>query len=340
MPGNITLAFLRESSFFLAEQAGSIASQVLLCRDRTLGRLVGMGSRSFRSVYIDGSPATIGYLSMLRGISQARGNIGLARGYQYLKELHADGAVPYYFTTILAENSEAMRILTSRRGGIPSYQPAARLVTYLLPLTRKRRGHKPRAAVSRVRQDDLPQAVAFLQEWNSRYQFAPVYTLHDILGQSSLLPGFSWEDLYIYRQDGRVLGTLGVWDQQSFKQTVVTDYSRTMQAIRPVYNLYASMRGIPRLPPAGANIKVLYAAFTSGARSVFAELLRQACDDWSRRGYDYLSVGFCVDHECSSIAARYATQRIASTLYIVYWAENSVSLPQESRPVHLEIATL
>jgi hypothetical protein len=279
---------------------------------------------------------------MLRGTSRARGNIGLARGYQYLKELHADGAVPYYFTTILTENIEAMGLLTSRRGGLPIYQPAARLITYLLPLTRKRRGHKPRGAVSLsiVRRDDLPQAVAFLREWNSRYQFAPVYTLHDILGQSSLLPGFSWENLYTYRQDGRVLGTLGVWDQQSFKQTTVTDYSPKMQAVRPVYNLYASMRGIPRLPLAGAIIKVLYAAFTSGDRSVFTDLLRQACDDWSGRGYDYMSVGFCVDHECSAIAARYATQRIASSLYIVYWAGSSVSLPQESRPVHVEIATL
>jgi len=30
MPGNITLAFLREPSFFLAEQAGSAASQVII----------------------------------------------------------------------------------------------------------------------------------------------------------------------------------------------------------------------------------------------------------------------------------------------------------------------
>ena len=161
-----------------------------------------------------------------------------------------------------------------------------------------------------------------------------------MLGQSPLLPGFSWENLYVYRQDGRVLGTLGVWDQQSFKQTMVTNYSHRMRVIRPVYNLYAAMLGNPRLPPAGATIKVLYLAFASGDVRAFAELLRQVCDDWSGRGYDYLSVGFCVDHECSSIAARYATQRIASTLYIVYWPESSVSLPQESRPVHPEIATL
>lgn len=340
MPGNMTLAFLREPSFFLAERAGSTASQVIICRDRKLGVPVGMASRSVRHVYIDGNPMNVGYLSMLRGIPQARGNIGLARGYQYLKELHADGAVPYYFTTILDDNIDAMKLLTSRRGGLPVYQPAARLVTYLIPLARTRRAQKPRSAVSRGRRDDLPQAVAFLQDWNSCYQFAPVYTLQDLLSQSTLLPGFSWEDLYVYRENGKVLGTLGVWDQQSFKQTVVTDYSPKMRAIRPAYNLYASARGVPRLPRAGASIKVLYAAFTSGDRSVFAELLGQACDDWGGSGYDYLSVGFCADHACSSVAARSATQRIASTLYIVYWAENDVSLPQAGRPAHPEIATL
>jgi hypothetical protein len=68
--------------------------------------------------------------------------------------------------------------------------------------------------------------------------------------------------------------------------------------------------------------------------------LSQACDDWSGRGYDYLSVGFCDDHACSSVAANSAVQRLASTLYIVYWAENAVSLPQLNRPVHAEIATL
>ncbi len=340
MPGNITLAFLREPSFFLAEQAGSTASQVILCRDRKLGLLVGMASRSFRSVYIDGKPTNVGYLSMLRGIPQARGNPGLARGYQYLKQLHADGAAPYYFTTILDDNTEAMRLLTSRRGGLPVYKPAARLLTYLLPLARKQRRHQPHSAVSRGEQDHLPQAVTFLQEWNSRYQFAPVYTLQDMLGQSTLLPGFSWQDLYVYRKELKVLGTLGVWDQQSFKQTIVTDYSRKMQTIRPMYNLYASVRGIPRLPRAGADINVLYAAFTSGDKPVFAELLSQLRDDWSGRGYDYLSVGFPAGHGCASVAARFATQRIASTLYIVYWAEDDMVLPKGSRLVYPEIATL
>src|SRR2546426_10489377 len=161
MPGNITLAFLREPSFFLAEQAGSAASQVILCKDRQKGQIVGMGSRSTRCVHIDGKPTRVGYLSMLRGVPEARRNIGLARGYKYLKELHADGTVPYYFTTILDDNTEAKALLTSARGGLPVYKPAAHFITYLIPLAKKRREQKNRNAMSWGSRDHLPEAIAF-----------------------------------------------------------------------------------------------------------------------------------------------------------------------------------
>lgn len=340
MPGNITLSFQREPSFLLAEQAGSIASQVMVCRERTKEQIVGMGSRSIRDMYIDGEAARVGYLSMLRGVPEARGNIALARGYRYLRELHADGAVPYYFTTILDDNTEAKNLLTSARGGLPVYKPLAQLITYLIPLRRNRSRKNASNAVSKVSRHQLPEAVAFLQQWNSRYQFAPVYTLEDILGQSKLLPAFCWEHFYVYQAHGEIYGTLGIWDQQSFKQTIVTAYSRKMQFARPFYNLYAAITGNPGLPSTGAEIKVLYASFLSGEQSVFETLLQQVLKNWSGKGYDYLSVGVCADNPLAQIAARYATQHIASTVYVVYWQDENVTLPEAERPVHVEIATL
>lgn len=340
MPGNITLSFQREPSFLLAEQAGSIASQVMVCKDRAKDQIVGMGSRSIRDVYIDGKPARVGYLSMLRGVPEARGNIALARGYRYLRELHADGAVPYYFSTILDDNMEAKNLLTSARGGLPIYKPLAQLITYLIPLRRNRPSTSSDSAVSRVDQHQISDAVAFLQRWNSRYQFAPVYTLADILGQSKLLPAFCPENFYIYRQKGEICGTLGVWDQQSFKQTVVTAYSRTMQWLRPFYNRYAAITGKPGLPPPGSEIKVLYASFLSGDQRASEALLNRVRADWSGKSYDYLSIGVCADNPLAQVASRYATQRISSTVYIVYWQDEDVALPETDRPVHVEIATL
>jgi hypothetical protein len=154
------------------------------------------------------------------------------------------------------------------------------------------------------------------------------------------LPGFSWENLYVYREVGKVMGTMGIWDQQSFKQTVVMAYSRQMQLMRPLYNLLAQIRGRPRLPHAGEDIRVLYAAYLSGDAAAFLALLRRACADWAGKGYDYLSLGFCEGSELASIAARYAAQQLASTVYIVYWQDESVALPDLDKPVHVEVATL
>src|SRR5205085_4640021 len=171
MPGNITLSFHREPSFFLAEQAGNITSQVIVCKDHQKGQIVGMSSRSIRDVYIDGKPTRVGYLSMLRGLPEARGNVALARGYRYLHTLHADGAVPYYFTTILDDNTTAKVLLTSGRAGLPVYKPVARLSTYLLPLRRNWMRKSTSSPVSRADHRQLSEAVTFLQEWNSQYQF-------------------------------------------------------------------------------------------------------------------------------------------------------------------------
>lgn len=341
MPGEITLSFRRDPSFFLAEQAGNITSQVIVCKDQQTNQLVGMGSRSIRSVYIDEQPTRVGYLSMLRGVATVRGSIAFARGYRYLHTLHADGAVPYYFTTILDDNTNARTLLTSGRAGLPVYKPVAHLLTYLIPLRKNRSRQRSCGLVSRVNRNQLPEVLGFLQKWNSQHQFAPVYTLADLLGTSKLLPGFSWENLFLYQERDTVCGTLGVWDQQSFKQTVVTAYSRKMRYARPFYNLFATLVGNPGLPAPGAAVKLLYATCLSGDATALEALLHQACVDWSQQGYDYLSVGICGENPLATTTARYATECIASTVYIVYWPQDpQVSLPGTDRPIHLEIATL
>ena len=341
MPGEITLSFQREPSFFLAEQAGNITSQVAVCKDHQTDQLVGMGSRSIRSVYIDGQPERVGYLSMLRGVAGVRGSVAFARGYRYLHTLHADSAVPYYFTTILDDNTIARTLLTSGRESLPVYKPLGQLFTYLIPLRKNRSGQRDSGLVSRIARNRLPEALNFLQNWNSQHQFAPVYTLEDLLGESKLLPGFLWENLSLYQEHGKVCGTMGVWDQQSFKQTVVTAYSRKMRCVRPFYNLFAALVGNPGLPVPGAEVKLLYATCLSGEADAFEALLHQACVDWSHQGYDYLSVGICGENQLAAVADRYATERIASTVYLVYWPQDApVALPGTNRPIHIEVATL
>jgi hypothetical protein len=317
MPGRVSLAFLREPSFFIAEEQGNIESQVIVARDVASGAIVGAGCRSIRRMYVNGRETTAGYLSMLRGVPEVRGGTGLARGYRFLRALHADGKAPFYVTTILDENVAAASLLSSGRAGLPTYERVGSLRTFLIPIARRRRSRVTAALVA---------ADASLDLWNRRHQFAPV--------SPAPLP------LYAIKRGDETLGTFAVWDQQSFKQTVVTSYAPRVRMARPFYNALARLHGRPRLPDVGEPIRLVYGACISADDpNVFDALLDHACAQWSGRGHDYLAIGLSRDHLLSPAAAARAARTIDSSIYIVYWNEKERPA-LDGRLPHLEIATL
>ena len=342
MPGNISLAFSREPSFFIAERAGSVRHQTLVYRKEDSGRITGIGGRSVRKIYIDGEEKVVGYLSSLRILPESRNRMTLVRGYKFLRSLHDDGEVPYYFTTILDENRYAKLILESGRAGMPSYVPMGMFVTYLIPI-RKKVPRSLRHEVLSCSENTLPQAHECLSEWNGRHQFAPVYTLDDLTGGTGLLPHFSSKDFYVCKERGEVVGTLGVWNQQSFKQTIVTNYSAKMKAVRASYNAIARLRGHPTLPSVGESIRFVHASFVSAKNDnveVFESLIHKACSDWSGRGHDYLLVGLAEENKLSTVARKMASRQLESRIYLVHWPEEKMVLPKNGRVAHIEVATL
>ncbi len=343
MPGNVSLAFSREPSFFTAEGAGSITHQTLVYQDQKSGKITGIGGRSVRKVYVDGIKKTVGYLSSLRLLPESRSCMTLVRGYRFLRSLHGDGEVPYYFTTILDENRYAQQILESGRAGMPIYVPVGVFVTYLIPLRTKYLSGKLQHEVLACDKDTLPKAHECLSEWNRRHQFAPAYELGDMIGDTGLLPNFSFKNLYVCKEKGEVVGTLGVWNQQSFKQTVVTDYSAKMKVIKPFYNGIARLRGYPMLPNVGENIRSVYASFMSSKDDnpeVLGSLIERARVDWSGQGHDYLLVGLSEKHKLTTTARRMASNELRSKIYLVHWPEENVILPGNESAAHLEVATL
>jgi hypothetical protein len=342
MPGEISLAFLREPSFFAARRAGNEQAETMVCRDADSGELLGFGERSLRRAFVDGLEAPVGYLGMLRGTIERRGGLGLARGYRYFHELErARPLAPFYITTILEENEYAISVLAGGRGGLPLYEPLGRFVTYLLPLRgRRARVHEVTEAAD---ENELAEAVEALNDWNRRHQFAPAYRTDDLAGRTSLLPAFSWRDLTLVRERGRVLGTLGVWNQQSFKQTLVSGYARWMQAARPVYNGLARLRGLPPLPAVGDKVATVYGSFLSAAdddQAVAGALVERALERWSGQGHDYLAIGLAEGHPLAPALEKPACRTLLSRIYAAYWPDAGVPGFDRSRLVQLETATL
>jgi hypothetical protein len=344
MDGPMRLSLEREPDFFRAAEIGNIATEVIVGREADGGRVVSTASRAMRRAYVDGFEQPLGYLSSLRILRDAAGSTLLARGYRYLRELHGDGQTPYYITTILEGNRGAEKILTSERAGLPAYVPFGRLHTYLVPLyrsaRRRSRGSVARCAVSA----DLSPALESLNQFNAGLQFAPVYRSEDFGIGSRMLPGLSASDLYLHRRGETIDGTLAVWDQQQFKQEVVSGYSPWLAALRP-FLVFGSRFGFaPRLPAAGHTLPCLYAALLSSRHSnqeIFEELFETVVAERSQAGFAYLLLGLSDRHPFCEVVARRAPMKIVSTIYLVYWRDCAPDrLPSRERIPHLEVATL
>ena len=137
MQGNMVLSFRREPDYFLGCGVQGDQSQIVKCTDSKSGRIVGLGARHSKQLFVNGIEARVGYLSDLRGDQAVRKRTLLARGYSYLRELHTADQLPLYFSVILDGNDEAISSITTARAGLPIYEDRGRILTPAIHLDRR-----------------------------------------------------------------------------------------------------------------------------------------------------------------------------------------------------------
>jgi hypothetical protein len=306
MGGSIELAFLAEPSFFRASRIQGTEVQVLVARRG--GRILGAATRALRPAWINGVSEESGYLGDLRVRREARGGTILARGFRQLRELHADGRAKIYSTVIVEDNRTALATLAANRRGLPIYTDLGRIVTPMLGLVKR----LPDIAAYIVRGTPhmLPEIVAKLNE--PRMQFAPVWTAEDF--RSGRLAGFRVEDFYVLRRGGKIVGVLGVWDQRSFRQTLVSRYRGALGLFRPVINLFRR----PPLPAPGSTLAFATVAFvaTDGVEE-YRALLRRAYNEACDAGLSWLCAGVHESDPRLPVLSEYPATPFSGRLFAV-----------------------
>jgi hypothetical protein len=343
MPGRIAVSFRREPSYFAAAEVDGRFRQVVAAREMDSGRIVGFGSRSVSQRYVNGLPTPIGYLSSLRLMAAHRNRGLVARGYAYFRRLHADGRAPLYLTTIAEGNTLALTLLTSARAGLPRYNPAGRFLTAAIPVNPHRRaGSCERPAVRTATLDDRPAVLDFLHRVGRRRQFFPFYGEDDLFTPAGALRGLRPDDVLLATRDGSMVGTLAAWDQSTFRQTVVHDYSVPLRWVRPVYNAWAQWTGRGRLPGAGDPFRYLYAALPvveDDDPAVFDSLLDSALARCNN--VDYLLVGLHESDPLLPVLRRRPATWYTTHLFHVCWDDGEpVRQSLDGRPPYLELGSL
>ena len=323
MEGDIAVSFRREPSFFAGSRVQGDVTTVMKCVERGTGRIVGLGSRSTFHAYVDGHPRRIGYLADLRGAPEYRNGTLLARGFRFLAHQHARDPVPFYLTVIYEGNTPAMRSLLGGRAGLPLYVDQGRILTPAIHLDFER----PAIALDRIEMRRghpalLREIVDFLNRWQSRKQFAPVYRESDF--GTGRFAGLGAEDFFVATAGGAIAGVMAAWDQSAMRQTHVERYSTRLALLRPFYNLAARVTPLKPLPAPGARIPFVYIACIAtrdNDTGIARALLRFAYNALRRGPWHYAIAGLHEADPLSAILADYRHVPAAGRLFVVQYPQ-------------------
>lgn len=342
VPGHIRIAYSREPNFFEAYRDIDDSTQVIIAEDN--GQIGGIACRSIRSLLVNGKPSTIGYLSGLRLKPSAQNSTTLARGYSYLKILHADKQTPVYLTTIIHGNNKARDILTSGRAKLPAYIPMGIFLTHVCPVKR--------SSVPPVMQDRFqiqpateisPQELTdYLFREGSKRQFFPV---HKSNGHTSgMLRSIGLGNVFVAQTQGKIVGTIGVWNQEKSKQHIIAGYSLFLRALRPLLNLSLWARNYHTLPRVGGALRCGTAALIciqNNDIAVLRALLRHALSVAASKGLHQLAVGLHERDPLLPALNEFLHVVYRSWLYLVCWNGDSFDDAFDKTLVpYLELGTL
>lgn len=341
MDGDIGLCVNRRPDFFALNRLEGKNWRVGVV-DGPDGTVTGSIAVAERLVYIDAKPQRTMYVSDLkvdpahRGKGAADALVAWARDHC---SAHGDVLT---FLTILAGNRSMQRRLSGPRG-LPSVHHFATVRSSSISLLWRRRVPRlDRMRVARGTPDDLDDMGALWQQVAPGRQFAPVHNAASLTAWVDAAPGLEISSYWLARSlDGQLLGFVGLWDQESFKQMRVTSYSRRLAVVRRLFNAASPLVGAARLPPPGGSLRYLTAVHVCVPPTrpdLLRSLLLHAYNELRGRGYSFITIGLDVQDPLRSAVSGLLEQPTDVWACIAN-ADGPYDGPAlDSRPVHAEIA--
>jgi hypothetical protein len=338
--GDVRLSFRREPDAFGAGFSAR-AEDFIVARDRRSGALVGLCERVVRDCFVDGATIALPYLAGLRVAPDFRHRLAVLRGgFEAVRRLPGrSGEARWSFTSIMADNAVARRVLGANLAGMPRYEPVGEYSTFALPAGGNAKRH---AGVDTACDADLSGIAALLLAAGARGQFAAAWP-EDALRRFA---GAGWlraPDYLLVRRDGRVRSCAALWDQSAHRQVVVAGYSKRLARVRPLVNLAARWTGLPRLPAPGGQLRCAYlshVAIDPDSPQDLVALVGAARARARERGIDVVLTGWAsTSPQAATARAMPRGREYRSTIYVVRWPDEPAPA-LDGRPLAPEIALL
>lgn len=309
--GDIRVLFARGQDAYASLQAEGERIVVPIMRERASGRIVGMGACVIATAWVNGELTQVGYLTGMKVLPQFRRRLRIPQVYAFLREHSPE--VTCFYTTILADNPQAQRMLERPRANMPGYRPVDTYTTVFL-----RRALRPRRVAGAGTVAELLELAGPAGQFN--------------LTRAEPAAGLSDAEVRILRDDrGTPLAGCAV-TVPAHKEYLVQGYGGRYA---PLSKLPVHWAGYPRLPRAGSSADYACLSLLSGQPPAVSALLHSVA--WEQRERDFVMAGVAQGHPLAGSLAEVRAIRYRSVLYTVGFA-NTQHL--DGRPVEVEVGLL
>jgi len=321
-PGQIEVRFTRRPDPYRSYLNDGEALVMPVTEYPGTGEIIGVGGCVLRRAHVNGRVEQTGYLTGLKLLEEYRGrNDSFREAYSLIRRETAD-ACKLYVTTILSENTTAIKFLEKKRKGLPPYRFIGEYTVFCMG-TRGSSG--PPKGLRFVRGGD--GIAAFYREHLPRFNLSPVW---------GSLYGLGQEDFYTLRTGGgEILAACAVWNQQSYKQYTVTRYGGVYKLLE---KLPTRLLGYPAVPREGnpANYaSIALPLLRPDSLALGRDFLKLAASQ--AREYEFLMLGLLPGHPLYGAAQKTRHLQYKSRLYTV---EYEGCLELDERPLMLEAGLL
>lgn len=348
----IELDYQTEPSFFSALSVYGHRHDMILVRPPGFENLAGLGIRSVSRAYLGGKIVDLGYLHHLRFLPEIRGGSFLLRGYKALRQVFNQHPVSATLTAILEDNRPARAALENQRAGgiMPVYRPVSRFLSALIPLRgpgarwpqRCRATPDNSGRVRKLTPADLPQLLALFAAAGHCNDGSPAYVAADFANPGAgRLGGLDITSMIGIFSGSILHAAMGVWNQQTYKQIVLSHLCMPLLAIRNAWQAGSALWGTCPIPAVGEKVDSVlldpWVIRPGFERKLMPELLAAAVRAAQSQGALFAALGVAEKNPAINAVKSVFFLPYWSIIYQVFWPETSM---YEFDTMQLKLANL
>ncbi len=299
-----------------------------IVKDIETNEILGVGGCVIRRAHVNGILQNTGYLTGLKILQSHQRKINcIVPAYKLLAEKTA-AFNPFYYTTILKSNENAIKLLEKRRKNMPPYIYIGEYTVFCLGT-----GGRTKSGGYTFSRGHTPSLSAFYKEHLPKYNLSP---------GDEWLYGLKSDDFYYLQSpDGKILAACALWNQQSYKQYTISGYSGVYKMLS---HLPIGLLGYPVMPKPGesANYASIALLIVENENFDIARLFLKLVLS-EARNYDFVMLGLFNNHPLMDVIEKIRHIKYQSRLYAVDYSENEserLLSGLDNRPVMLEVGLL